>query len=161
MQQNSSTMPRTNNIIRRENMEAIINRCEVCYLGMADENNKPYVLPFNFGYRDNTVYLHSAREGRKMDIIRKNNKVCLAFSTDHLLRFTNEEVACSYGMKFRSVIVSGRIEFIEDHDEKVEVLNIVMEKYTGKRFNYNPPSIKEVATYKVVIEEMTGRESGY
>jgi uncharacterized protein len=154
-------MPRTINITRVEKMEDIINRCEVCYVGMSDENGQPYVLPFNFGYRDGTIYLHSAREGRKMDIIRKNNRVSIAFSTDHALRFTHEEVACSYGMKFRSVIVSGRIEFIDDHDAKVDVMNIVMEKYTGKKFTYNAPAIKEVATYKVIIDEMTGRESGY
>jgi uncharacterized protein len=156
-----NTMPRTRAIMRREDMDNIINRCEVCYLGMSDEENNPYVLPFNFGYRDKTIYLHSARTGKKMDIMTKNPKVCLAFSTDHVLRFTNEEVACSYGMKFRSVVLYGKIKFIDDFEQKKEVMNIIMQKYTGKTFPYNPPSINEVAVYNVVIEEMTGRESGY
>jgi len=154
-------MPRTKPIMKREEMEDIINRCEVCYLGIVDENHMPYVLPFNFGYAGNTVYLHSAQEGRKMDIMRKNNHVCIAFSIDNILRFTNEEVACSYGMKYRSVQVFGKVEFIEDYDEKIRIMNIIMEKYTGKKFSYNPPSVREVAVYKVVAEKMTGRQSGY
>jgi hypothetical protein len=153
-------MPRTRPILRQEQIDGIINRCDVCYLGLADENT-PYVLPFNFGYRDKTIYLHSAKTGKKMEIMTKNPKVTIAFSTDHLLRFTNEEVACSYGMKFRSVIVFGKIEFIDGFEQKIEIMNIIMEKYTGKKFAYNAPAINEVAVYKVVIEEMTGRESGY
>jgi uncharacterized protein len=154
-------MPRTRSVDRREWMDDIINRCDVCYVGMADENNHPYVLPFNFGYSNGVLYLHSAQTGHKMDILRKNPRISVAFSTDHQLRFTSHEVACSYGMKFRSVVLFGSIEFIDDFEEKTEVLNIIMQKYTGKTFAFNAPSIHEVCIYKVNIEKITGRESGY
>lgn len=154
-------MPRTKTILIREIMDGIINRCETCYLAMVDEESHPYVLPFNFAYDGNTIYLHSAQEGTKMDIIRKNPNVCMAFSTDHALRHSHDEVACSYGMKYRSVLVHGKVEFIDAFEEKERILNLVMKKYTGREFTFNAPAVNEVCVYKVVVAKITGRESGY
>jgi len=144
-----------------ERIANIINKCEVCYAGMVDENNEPYVVPFNFGFQDGIIYLHSAQMGKKMDILRKNNKVCLSFSTDHQMAWQNADVACSYLMKYRSVQVFGHVEFIEDFDEKIKGMNIFMQKYTGRDFAYGAPSIHEVAIYKVVPDKMFGKELGY
>jgi len=128
---------------------------------MVDDQSMPYVLPFNFGYENNTLYLHSAQQGKKIDILRQNDNVCIAFSIDHQMRHSHEEVACSYGMKFRSVLAYGKVAFVDDFDEKQRILNIVMKKYTGREFTFNAPSIHEVAVFKVGITEVTGKESGY
>ncbi|MDP4267392.1 MAG: pyridoxamine 5'-phosphate oxidase family protein [Bacteroidota bacterium] len=141
-------------------IEDIISKCQVCYVGMSDGEN-PYVLPFNFGYKDKTIYLHSGKEGKKIEILRKNNKVSIAFSTDHLLRFQNEEVACSWGMKYRSVIAFGEVEFINDIDEKTRCMNIIMDNYTNKNFKYNSPSILNVKIFKIKINKVTGKVFGY
>jgi nitroimidazol reductase NimA-like FMN-containing flavoprotein (pyridoxamine 5'-phosphate oxidase superfamily) len=152
---------RSNFFTDTELMESIIRECQVCYVGMADEDNTPYVVPFNFAYDNGSIYLHSAHEGRKMDILKKNNRVCVTFSTGHELRHTSEGVACSYSMKYKSVMAFGHVEFMEDFNQKVAVLNKVMMHYTGKEFNYSAPSINEVAVYRVVIEKMTGKKLGY
>lgn len=144
-----------------EKIVKIMDKCDACFVGMADENMQPYVVPFNFGYKDNCIYLHSGQHGKKMDILRKNNKVCVSFSTDHQIGYQHQDVACSYLLKYRSVQAFGHVEFIEDADEKVEVLNIIMRKYTGRDFKYGVPSINEVACYKVVIEKIFGKEYGY
>lgn len=144
-----------------QKIQEIIDKCEVCYLGMSDLDNKPYVLPFNFAYEEQTVFLHSAAEGKKLDILKHNPNVCIAFSTDHQLFFRNEEVACSYGMRYRSALIYGKVEFIEDFEEKARVLNLFMLKYTGKEFSYNAPAVKNVCIYKVVAEKMEGKESQY
>lgn len=142
-------------------IKKIIDKCEACYVGMIDQEGRPYVLPFNFGYEDGVVYLHSAGEGKKMTILRNNPHVCIAFSTDHLLFHRHDTVACSYGMKYRSVLVYGDVEFIEDHDEKIRILNVIMKKYSGKEFEYNAPAVRNVCVYKVVATLMEGKESGY
>ncbi len=144
-----------------EKIEEIIKKCDACYVGMADENNQPYVVPFNFGYKDNCIYLHSAQSGKKINILKKNNKVCVSFSTDHQIACQHPDVACSYLLRYRSVQAFGHVEFIEDFDEKVDALNIIMQKYTGRSFNYGKPSVIEVATYKVVIDKIYGKEYGY
>lgn len=141
-------------------LKEIIDKCEVCYLGMVDQQGLPYVLPFNFGYEDGIIYLHSAQTGRKMDVLKNDPNVCVAFSTDHKLFFRHENVACSYGMDYRSVLAFGKIVFIEDYDEKVKVLNIIMRKYTGKDFPYNAPAVNNVAVYMVNIEKIEGKISG-
>jgi nitroimidazol reductase NimA-like FMN-containing flavoprotein (pyridoxamine 5'-phosphate oxidase superfamily) len=141
---------------------SIINKCDVCYMGMVDQEYKPYVLPFNFGFDgEKTLFLHSAQTGKKIDILANNPNVCLAFSTDHELRYQSEEVACSWGMKYRSVLAYGKVEFIEEYDKKVEVLNFIMQKYAGKDYTYNEPAVKGVKTFKVVVERFEGRAYGY
>lgn len=139
----------------------VIDKCEVCYIGLIDFDNKPYVLPFNFGYENGIVYLHSAPIGKKIDVLKTNPDICVTFSTDHQLFGRHEQVACSYGMKYKSVLITGKVEFIEDYDEKVRVLNIIMRKYTGKDFDYNAPAVNNVAIYKVMPEKTETKFSGY
>ncbi|NTW32090.1 MAG: pyridoxamine 5'-phosphate oxidase family protein, partial [Bacteroidetes bacterium] len=126
-----------------------------------DNDNMPYVVPFNFGYKDNYIYLHSAKEGKKLSILKNNGNVCIAFSTDHKLAFQSENVACSYGMKFRSVLAYGKVEFIEDFNEKIKIMNIIMNHYTSHEFTYSEPAVKNVETFRIAITEMTGKEYGY
>ncbi len=144
-----------------KNAKQVIDKCEACYIGMIDQNNMPYVLPFNFGYENETIYLHSAPFGKKLDILKNNPLVCVNFSTDHLLFHRHEQVACSYGMRYRSVLAFGKVEFVEDFDEKLKIMNIIMRKYTGKDFEYNAPAINNVAIYKVNIDKIETKISNY
>jgi uncharacterized protein len=140
----------------------IIMKCDVCYLGMVDDNSMPYVIPMNFGYHDGAVYFHSGPGGRKFDILKKNDRASATFSTDHELGARHDHVACSYFMKYRSVLMHGRVEMIEDCDEKVKALNIIMEKYTGKGdFTYNPPAVNNVKAFRLVVDRAEGRTFGY
>jgi nitroimidazol reductase NimA-like FMN-containing flavoprotein (pyridoxamine 5'-phosphate oxidase superfamily) len=139
----------------------VINKADCCYMSMVDENHEPYVVPLNFGYNNGVVYLHSAKEGKKIDILRNNPKVCLAFSVDHFLRYQNEEVACSWSMKYRSVLIYGKVEFIEDTQERIDAMNFLMQKYAGRDFKYSMPAIREVLPFKVVIQKIEGRAYGY
>lgn len=150
----------TSPILNRVEMLKTLGSCDVCYIGMVDQDNMPYVLPFNFGLHGETLYFHSAPEGKKINILLSRPDVCIAFSTGHELYHQHEQVACSYGMKFKSVIISGKVEFIEDYDRKVEALNVIMMHYTGKEFNYNAPAVNNVKVYKVVIDKISGRKRG-
>lgn len=148
-------------ILDKTEMLHIIDECDVCYMGLVDED-MPYVLPFNFAIDGETLYLHSAPEGRKMDVLRKNNQVCITFSTGHKMYFQNENVACSWGMLFKSVITWGKVEFITDLAEKEKCLNLFMMKYSGKTdFSYSLPSLKNVNVMKIQIDKMTGKKRGY
>jgi nitroimidazol reductase NimA-like FMN-containing flavoprotein (pyridoxamine 5'-phosphate oxidase superfamily) len=128
---------------------------------MVDSDNSPYVVPMNFGYNNGIIYLHSSKTGKKMNILKANNNVCVGFSTDHELRWQSEQVACSYSMKYRSVLVYGRVEFVEEPEEKIKALNCIMRHYTERDFTYSEPAVREVAVYKVIIDKMEGRVYGY
>jgi len=154
-------MPKKRRIIFKENeKEDIIRKSDCCYIGMVDENNNPYVIPFNFGYKEKCIYLHSGQTGKKIEILKKNNRVCVVFSTGHSITAQNEDIACSYIMSYKSVICYGKVEFIEEFDKKIEALNIIMQQYTKRDFEYSAPAVNNVLVYKVIIEEMTGKEFG-
>jgi nitroimidazol reductase NimA-like FMN-containing flavoprotein (pyridoxamine 5'-phosphate oxidase superfamily) len=66
-------------------LELIISNSDVCRVAFAD-NNMPYIVTMNFGYSggDNSAfYFHCASEGRKLEMMRKNNLVCFELDTDH------------------------------------------------------------------------------
>lgn len=143
-------------------VEPIIQSSKVCHVAMVDANNMPYVLPFNFGYANGVIYLHSAPEGRKIEILKNNPHVSINFTTDHDLFHINEDMACSYGMRYKSVLIDGVVEFIEDDEEKVKVFNIFMGNYIkNKKFTYSGPSIESVCVFKVKMKTFIGKMYGY
>lgn len=144
-----------------ELIKSILDKCDACYIGMVDTDNKPYVLPFNFGYDGRYLYFHCAPGGKKNDILKVNKDICVAFSTDHKLAVQSEKVACSHSMKFRSVLAYGKVEFVEDYDAKIEALNHIMKKYTGKEFSYNAPAVNNIQVFKMKINTIKAKESGY
>lgn len=137
------------------------DKSDVCYVSMAGADGMPYVVPMNFGLLDGHIFLHSAQAGKKIDILKENPNVSVCFTSDHHLRWQNEGVACSYSMKYRSIRAYGKVEFIDDFDAKIDGLNIIMRKYTGKDFDFNAPSIHEVLCWRVNVEEWEGRVYGY
>ncbi|MBE0646506.1 MAG: pyridoxamine 5'-phosphate oxidase family protein [Bacteroidales bacterium] len=139
----------------------IIKQCQVCHVSMVDPNGKPYVVPMNFGFDEDVIYLHSAQEGKKIDCLRSNPEVCINFTTDHVLRYQHEQVACSWGMKYRSVLCYGSVEFIEDETLKRKALDVLMKQYTERPFTYNDPSIREVSCWIVKVKQFDARVYGY
>ena len=88
-------------------IEEVLRQAKVCFVGLADTDGTPYVIPMNFGYREGTFYLHSAQEGRSISILSRNPKICISVSVDNTLVHQHPEVACSYRMKAKSVIAWG------------------------------------------------------
>ena len=67
----------------RSEVDAIILKASICRLGLVDEG-KPYIVPMNFGYDGECLYFHCAREGRKIDVLRRSPEVCFELEVDHL-----------------------------------------------------------------------------
>ena len=64
-------------------------------------------------------------------------------------------------MKYRSVLAFGKVEFIEDNQNKISALNILMNQYSDKSFTYSEPSLNGVCVIKVNIEKLVARAYGY
>lgn len=141
-----------------EVIDDIINRSTVCRMALS-ETNRPYLVPVCFGYRNRTLYVHSAREGKKIDILRKNNNVCVEFDVDHEL--VKADIACAWGMKYRSVVCSGTASFVDDDREKREALDVIMEHYSTGSFEYNDKELADMIIIKIEIKSITGKQSGY
>jgi nitroimidazol reductase NimA-like FMN-containing flavoprotein (pyridoxamine 5'-phosphate oxidase superfamily) len=140
-------------------IESVMKRATICRIGLS-ENDVPYVVPLNFGYKDNCLYFHSAKEGKKIDMMRKNNTVCFEIDVDNEL--VRAENPCKWSMKYYSVIGFGKAFFLEDSREKRQALNIIMEHYAGKSsFEYPEMALDSVAVIKVEIDSITGKRSGW
>ena len=111
---------------------SIINDCKVIHLAMVDDG-EPYLLPLNFGYACEggafSFFCHSAREGRKLDILRKNPTV--AFEMDCRGALDEHDVACQCGYYFASVTGVGHVEFL-DGEEKLAALTSLMRHMAGR-----------------------------
>jgi nitroimidazol reductase NimA-like FMN-containing flavoprotein (pyridoxamine 5'-phosphate oxidase superfamily) len=95
-----------------------------------------------------------------MDILRKNPHICITMSTGHSVYKQNEEVACSYGMNYKSIVAEGRIEFVDDYDQKVDALNIIMKQYVDRDFTYNEPAVKQVCIFKIKLTNLKAKNFG-
>ncbi|MGI6320727.1 MAG: pyridoxamine 5'-phosphate oxidase family protein [Bacteroidales bacterium] len=147
----------------KKEMIDTINECDVCTIGFCD-GDIPYVLPFNFAFDENEdiLYIHSGPGGRKENIIAKNNNVCVAFSHKHKIYFQNENVACSWGMLFKSVLLWGKIVEVDNIDEKIRLMNLIMKKYSRRSdFSYSNPAINNVKLFKIKVDKISGKKRGY
>ena len=151
---------RTQFVTDREEIESIIRSCKTCYLAVSD-GAKPYVVPMNFALDgSDTVVLHSAQDGRLWETLKKNPAVCINWTLGEELAWQNIRVGCSYRVKSKSVIVEGTVEFVEDFDEKYRLLQVLMSQYSELEFKFNPPAVRNVAIYKVPIQQISAKEFG-
>ena len=148
---------RTVVIKAREEMEAVISRASVCFVGITDLENNPYVIPMNFGYLDGVLYLHSGPTGSSIDMLKCNANVCITFEEGNKLVYQDVQIGCSYRVKSQSVICRGKVTFIEDMEQKREALNILMKQYTDYPVRYSDPAVRNVCIWKVPVDSMTGR----
>ena len=118
----------------KSDIDAIIEKANVCKLGMVN-GNTPYIVPLCFGYQDNTLYFHSALKGKKIDCLRNNSNICFEF--DLIAEPKEAEEPCSWGMNYQSVVGFGKAAFIESSDEKRKALGIIMAQYSDKKYERN------------------------
>jgi nitroimidazol reductase NimA-like FMN-containing flavoprotein (pyridoxamine 5'-phosphate oxidase superfamily) len=139
----------------------IIDQCKVCRLGLS-ENDQPYIIPLNFGYvfANNalTLFFHSAHEGKKIDILKKNNRACFEIDCDH--RLLEADTACGHSFAFTSVIGFGTIEFLTGVQEKTFALNALMKHQTGRdmQYSYGDKELDAVCVYRMSVAEFTGKK---
>lgn len=146
------------NIENQTIINEILNTSHICRIGLFD-TDYPYILPLNYGHKDNTLYFHCATEGRKIDLIKKNNKVCFEIESEY--RLVTDEVSCKWTSEFRSLIGVGEIEIIHNTEEKVKGLDIIMQQH-GKVDNQYPAKILgKLLVLKLNIKELSGKQSGH
>ena len=151
---------KTKLITDQQIIDDIIHSCDICFVGMIDNKGQAYVIPMNFGYRDNIIYLHSGQEGKHISCLEKNNRVCITFCSDRRIAYQNQEVACSYTMKSYSVLANCEISFPEEPEKKREALDILMSHYSKETFKYSDPAVRNVKIWKAEVKEFTCKEFG-
>lgn len=137
----------------------VLNRCHVGCLGTNGKDGYPMVKPLNFAYHDGKIYFHTAKEGEKIEDIKRDNRVC--FEVDLPIAYLKaKNQPCEADYLYRSVIIKGRAYIIEDKDEKLFGLKCLMQKYQplGGYGDYLEEKLRITGIVRIDIEEMIGKE---
>ena len=138
----------------REFAFAVIDECE--YGTVAIQGDEPYCLPLSLVRVGEDLYFHCALEGKKLDLLRKNNAVWVSFVGE------NKAAQDDFTTYFRSTMVKGTAAEVTDDREKIAALRALCEKLTP---THMPAFDSEVARsfsvtgiWKIHIVEITGKE---
>lgn len=142
-------------IVDQAAIRAIMEEAQVCRIGLSD-GGMPYVVPMNFGLGENCLYFHCAAEGRKLDLLRKNDQVC--FEMDICREVYRHEQACGCSTRFDSVIGFGRAVIVEVPAEKKAALDRIMEHYGAEGpFTYAEAYFTKTTIIRIDIESVTAK----
>lgn len=137
----------------------ILEKSKVVHVGMID-GDEPYVVPMNYGYTLNdgklTIYLHGARRGRKIDVLRENPKVFFEMCCD-ITPFEGE-VACKYGITYASIMGRGVATLVEDVEEKKKALSVLMKTQVNKDFTFDDKLTTVVSIIRIDALEFTAKK---
>jgi nitroimidazol reductase NimA-like FMN-containing flavoprotein (pyridoxamine 5'-phosphate oxidase superfamily) len=141
-------------------IEEILLQCKTCHVAMID-GDTPYLVPLSYGYKFLgggvlELYFHSALEGRKLDVLRQNSKVCFEMSSEG--EPVHAETPCNSGYYYASVIGFGDAVLIDVAEEKCAALAIMFKHQSGKDVVITAGQAESVCVFKIVSTDYTGKK---
>lgn len=137
----------------------IVDKAKVLHLGLLD-GDWPYVVPLHYGYEflgeELVLYVHSALEGHKLDLLRENPHGFVELNTEAEL-ISGGENPCKYGAAYASVMGPGLVELVTDPEEKVKGLSLLMVHQTGRQFPITAAMAQSVAVIRIVLQSYTAK----
>jgi len=140
-------------------MELLLKTAAVGRMALSTPQG-PYLVALNHLYLDGDIYFHSAMQGRKVEALQLDPRVC--FMVDEVGPQVTWEKGCGISQIYRSVICFGRAEFVEDATEKQRILLAMVAKLVPAGCDYRPlnaENIARTAIVRIVVEAMTGKEN--
>ena len=138
---------------------ALIDRCSHGVAAFADETGIPYCVPLSLVRIGRALYFHCAKEGKKLELLRRNNRVCITFVGNDCPAFVDHY----YTTYFESVIVTGRAFELTSSEEKILALRRLCELrtpdgMTGNHFDDAiSDSLSRTAVFRIDMDEITGK----
>lgn len=138
-------------------IEEILLNSPLCRIGLVD-GEEAYIVPMNYAYAEGTLYFHSAPEGRKMELIRKNNLVSFEITGTEVV--AKGDLPCDWTSVYRSVMGRGSIEIVEENEAKKAGLDVIMRKYGAVgALVYRKSSLDRMVVLKLRIGSLTAKQS--
>lgn len=136
----------------------ILDTCMVLHLGLVDDG-MPYIVPMNYGYEfvdgQLYIYIHGAKQGYKLDVMRKNPICC--FEMECNVQPFEGKIACQYGTIYESVMGRGTVEILENPEDKIHAMTVLMKTQTGKDFEFNEKLVSIVSVMRIKASEYTAK----
>lgn len=149
-------MRRKNQLLPDEMCSSILKKAHTSTLALIDEDNFPYALPINYAFENDTFYFHCALEGHKLQAIRHCNKASFCVIDK------DEIVPEKFTTAYRSVIVFGEIQIVEEVSTKRKALELLGRKYSPGLEQSLQKEINRAFDHTCVIElkieQMTGKQ---
>jgi nitroimidazol reductase NimA-like FMN-containing flavoprotein (pyridoxamine 5'-phosphate oxidase superfamily) len=148
----------------RQKMIDFLNSQPAGRVASLDEKGYPQVIPMNFVYFNDAIYMHSHPFGEKLDNMRRNPRV--GFEVDQHVCFLpsyyfHPTDASQADTLYISVVIKGDAVMVHDAEEKASALNALMKKYQKEgryeALDAHMPVVREVAVIKVEPVEMRGK----
>jgi len=140
----------------KELMEQIVREGDIGHLAFVSD--EPYVIPINYAYCEGRILFHCALEGKKLDLIRADPRVCMAVSRQEGHPAPHAGEACDN--PFESVLCWGDARIIDDLDERQAVLNEFQARFDTPEKERDPVSrerAEKCGAVEIVITRMTGK----
>ena len=142
----------------REFSLALIDRCTHGVLALSTGEEAPYCLPLSLVRVGDCLYFHCAREGRKIQLLRRDPRVCVTFVGEDAPTF---EAPANYTTLFQSAIVTGTASEVLDQEEKVAALRALCQKLTPsfmEHFDFAvEKSLKVTSVWRIQMEDISGK----
>lgn len=138
-------------------MKELLTRALAGRLGTC-KDNQPYVIPITFVYDAGKIYFHSAPQGKKIENMKANPRVC--FQVDEYC-LVPSSIPCEFTMHYRSVLVFGKVCFLTSHKEKLRALRSIVDKYDAAHSAkpIDEAMVDRLEVGEVTIEKMTGKKN--
>ena len=126
-------------------------------LSVIGDEDYPYCIPINHFYdrNENKLYFHGAKEGHKIDSIKKNDKVCFCVYNSGV-----PSTSGKLGLDYKSVVVFGRAKFVEDFEKSMDICRKISSKFDFAQ-EYTENEIKQfgkfVLCFEIEIEHISGK----
>ncbi|HWQ21158.1 MAG TPA: pyridoxamine 5'-phosphate oxidase family protein [Clostridia bacterium] len=137
----------------------ILGRAALCRVAMVD-GDEPYLVPMNCGWDGERLFLHAAAQGRKLDILRANPRVCVEIDEDIQIvtGATGEECTANYV----TVIGTGTASFVPDPESKGRDLNIIIHQcHPGvPEETFTDKTLSSVVVLEVHFDHLTCKAKG-
>ncbi len=145
-------------ITDRTLIEQVLRQADVLFLGLVDRG-RAYVVPLNFGYVDGAIYLHGAKEGKKIDLLKASPRV--TFTVVEGQEVVPGQSACKWSSKYRSVMGDGLATLVCDEADRRKGLTALMSKYASGPFDFDPSAFDRTEVIKIEIDKIVGKQAGY
>lgn len=147
-------------ITSSESIEGVLQAVSVCRLGMC-ANGMPYLVPLNFAHQGTTVYLHGSKVGKKIDVLNENPNVFFEATREGALIPTpTDKDICKSDFSYQCLMARGVVEFVEDVDEKVQILDTIGRKYYGKAGIMPESAVRGTCVLKIKLKDISVKQSG-
>lgn len=144
-------------ITDRVEIDGIIRSERLMRIALVD-GDIPFLVPVFYGFNNTSIYFHSARAGTKIEILKRNSNVCFEISIDHGV--IEDEMACDFEARHRTVIGLGKAVFVEDMAEKIEALDLIVAQFSDKKFEYPEANLKRTMVIRIDIDSIKGKQYG-